>query len=176
MLPLAALSVAIFAKLFDLFVYLSRLPIANLPDSPRELHEMQFAAFTLGQIPLDGSLDYMRRCFRQERLAAFDTFSRRIRFVERLVMAAPLLGLLGTVMGMYLTFQGISLVSADTMDYMANGVSQALVTTQVGLVIALPGLFGARIARRWHHRLEARMAQIESNLLASQAERKVQSC
>ncbi len=50
----------------------------------------------------------------------------------------PLLGLLGTVLGMMTTFAGVTTGGAVRPDALARGVSQALVTTQAGLVMALP--------------------------------------
>ncbi len=57
------------------------------------------------------------------------------------VAAAPLLGLLGTVTGMIVTFQAITMFGAGDPRLMADGISQALVTTVQGLVVALPLLF-----------------------------------
>lgn len=67
---------------------------------------------------------------------------KRLRFSRVLTVAAPLLGLLGTVMGMLNTFQVLSEEkSADTATSVAEGISMALVTTQAGLMVALPALF-----------------------------------
>lgn len=51
---------------------------------------------------------------------------------------APLLGLLGTVTGMIETFQSISLFGTGDPKLMSSGISQALITTQLGLVVAIP--------------------------------------
>jgi biopolymer transport protein ExbB len=51
---------------------------------------------------------------------------------------APLLGLLGTVTGMIETFQSISLYGTGDPKLMSGGISQALITTQLGLVVAIP--------------------------------------
>ncbi len=51
---------------------------------------------------------------------------------------APLMGLLGTVTGMILTFQGIVIFGAGDPKAMAGGISQALVTTVLGLLVAIP--------------------------------------
>jgi biopolymer transport protein ExbB len=64
-----------------------------------------------------------------------------------LTAAAPLLGLLGTVRGMIATFTGVA-AGSEAADFVAAGISQALITTQVGLVVAIPGVFGiARLQR-----------------------------
>ncbi|MDJ0806013.1 MAG: MotA/TolQ/ExbB proton channel family protein [Gammaproteobacteria bacterium] len=61
--------------------------------------------------------------------------------IKLLAGIAPLLGLLGTVVGMIITFQSISLFGTGDPKLMANGISQALVTTALGLVVAIPLLF-----------------------------------
>ena len=56
-------------------------------------------------------------------------------------VVAPLLGLLGTVTGMIVTFQAITLYGAGDPKLMAGGISTALVTTVLGLVVAIPTVF-----------------------------------
>jgi biopolymer transport protein ExbB len=53
-------------------------------------------------------------------------------------VVAPLMGLLGTVTGMIKTFQSITLFGAGDPRMMAGGISEALVTTMLGLVTAIP--------------------------------------
>ena len=79
---------------------------------------------------------------------------RDIIVLAALTTVAPLLGLLGTVMGMIQTFDAVSITSGETAIRVSSGVSRALITTQVGLVIAIPGFFGlARLRRLSHHLL-----------------------
>ena len=61
--------------------------------------------------------------------------------VKLLAAVAPLLGLLGTVTGMIETFQAISLFGTGDPKLMAGGISQALMTTLLGLTVAIPLLF-----------------------------------
>lgn len=61
--------------------------------------------------------------------------------IKLLAGIAPLLGLLGTVVGMIITFQSISLFGTGDPKLMANGISQALITTAQGLIVAIPLLF-----------------------------------
>jgi biopolymer transport protein ExbB len=61
--------------------------------------------------------------------------------IKLLASVAPLLGLLGTVTGMIATFQSISLFGTGDPKLMASGISQALVTTMLGLMVAIPLLF-----------------------------------
>ena len=88
---------------------------------------------------------------------------RRVIFLNTLVAAAPLMGLLGTVIGMLATFSGIARQGGgDTVDVVASGISEALITTQTGLVIALPGIFLVLVIRNRIHSIEAALARIES--------------
>ena len=64
-----------------------------------------------------------------------------IMFIKIIAVVAPLLGLLGTVTGMIQTFQAITLFGAGDPQTMAGGISQALVTTVLGLVVAIPTVF-----------------------------------
>lgn len=61
--------------------------------------------------------------------------------IKLIVAAGPLLGLLGTVSGMIITFQVITEVGAGDPKVMAGGISQAMVATVLGLGIAIPLLF-----------------------------------
>jgi len=66
---------------------------------------------------------------------------------------APLLGLLGTVVGMIEVFQQISLVGVGKADALAGGISKALNTTAAGLTVAIPALIA-------HRFFEARVDQL----------------
>ena len=63
---------------------------------------------------------------------------RGILIIKVISVVAPLLGLLGTVTGMINTFQAITLFGTGDPTRMAGGISQALVTTQLGLYVAVP--------------------------------------
>ena len=78
-------------------------------------------------------------------------------YVEALVKVAPLLGLLGTVYGMVNTFEVLrGAVGADPRAF-ADGIRCALVTTQAGLLIALPGLYGHEWLSRRRRRVGAEL-------------------
>ncbi|AWB67912.1 energy transducer TonB [Saccharobesus litoralis] len=64
--------------------------------------------------------------------------SRFLTFIKIISVVAPLMGLLGTVTGMINTFQAITLFGTGDPKLMAGGISQALVTTVLGLVVAIP--------------------------------------
>ena len=96
-----------------------------------------------------------RRRFEQVRDADSSYLSRRIKFLLVLASASPLVGLLSTVIGMLQTFSGLSMQDSYKMDLVASGISQALITTQAGLLVAIPALAIIHILQRqkkdWIH-------------------------
>lgn len=81
--------------------------------------------------------------FEELRTTEIHPFERDLRVMKICVSAAPLMGLLGTVTGMLATFGALASGSGGekTMGLVAGGISEALVTTETGLIVALPGLF-----------------------------------
>ncbi|MCK9224292.1 MAG: MotA/TolQ/ExbB proton channel family protein [Candidatus Muirbacterium halophilum] len=94
--------------------------------------------------------------------AEFPYFRDNINFLKALVNAAPLAGLLGTVWGMIRTFSAIS--TGYSSKLISEGISQALVTTQFGLIAALPGLFAISVLTSKLNQLEIRFRNLEINL------------
>lgn len=89
---------------------------------------------------------------------------RFLTIIKIISAVAPLFGLLGTVIGMIATFQAITLFGAGDPKLMAGGISQALVTTVLGLSVAIPTLllhsFVAGMSKRVIHILEEQSAGI----------------
>ncbi len=87
---------------------------------------------------------------------------RGLAALATIVAGAPLLGLLGTVIGMIKIFAVVATAGSGITEQLSAGISQALITTATGLVIALPALFT-------HAYLESRavgiLADIESQIL-----------
>ena len=65
---------------------------------------------------------------------------RGLPLIKIIAMVAPLMGLLGTVTGMIIVFQAITIYGAGDPKAMAGGISSALVTTVLGLIVAIPML------------------------------------
>ena len=78
--------------------------------------------------------------FQEVRLFYLPVIDRRIRFLGIIITAGPLLGLLGTVGGMLSTFSGIAASRGNQFDQVVAGISEALITTQTGLVISIPAM------------------------------------
>jgi biopolymer transport protein ExbB/TolQ len=73
-------------------------------------------------------------------LAEVPRINRHLPLLKIIAAVAPLMGLLGTVTGMIVTFQAITLFGAGDPRLMAGGISQALITTVLGLCVAIPML------------------------------------
>jgi biopolymer transport protein ExbB len=99
--------------------------------------------------------------FREVEATKVTDADRRVAFLNVLVIAAPLFGLLGTVLGMLLTFRAIGIGGSSTSEVIARGISEALVCTQTGMMVAIPGLVMAMIAKRRRHELVAFLARLE---------------
>lgn len=78
--------------------------------------------------------------------------------LSALTVTAPLLGLLGTVIGMVQTFRAVG-GTGDLTSGVAEGISRALITTQFGLIVAIPGVFGAVHVRRLLRQARVRLAR-----------------
>lgn len=72
--------------------------------------------------------------------------SQHMRILELIAMVSPLLGLLGTVLGMIQSFQELELAQgAANASVLAGGIWQALLTTAAGLIVAIPAAIGATL-------------------------------
>ncbi len=85
--------------------------------------------------------------------------------ITTLTAAAPLLGLLGTVIGMIETFDSLGDMSLFSQSGgIAGGISTALFTTQMGLVVAIPGLIVKGLLNRRQQAMEVDLAMIKDIL------------
>ncbi len=86
--------------------------------------------------------------------------SSQIRLLELIAMISPLLGLLGTVLGMITSFQELALAEgAANASVLAGGIWQALLTTAAGLLVAIPAAVGATLLAA---RIDSAAQMIES--------------
>ncbi len=107
--------------------------------------------------------------FSRERSRLLGPVDRRIRYYAILVGICPLLGLLGTVAGMTSTFEGIARPGPTNLSTeVAGGISEALVTTQAGLLVAIPGMILLALLRRGRDRVALLSFAEESQALQQQ--------
>lgn len=95
--------------------------------------------------------------------------NRGLGFLKIIAAVAPLMGLLGTVTGMIITFQAITLFGAGDPRLMAGGISQALVTTVLGLTVAIPTLLLHQLVQSRARRISELLEQEAVALVALQA-------
>lgn len=129
MVAIMALSVVLYSRCFNLLVALRR--------SRAEYRRLVRAAAV--SVELAGRMQ-----------AEIREYFRRQRFLlGAMIAAAPLLGLLGTVSGMTRTFATLSAQATDrSMEGLARGISEVLVATESGLVVALPALLLVWVGQR----------------------------
>jgi biopolymer transport protein ExbB len=106
----------------------------------------------------------LREACAQCRFQELDPYTYAMVWLGALVVAAPLLGLLGTVLGMIDTFNAVALRTEEAGHLVSSGISEALLTTEVGLLAALPGTFGLAHLYRLHKHLANRLDRCESLL------------
>jgi len=103
--------------------------------------------------------------FDQFQEAHLESVRQDLLLLSALTAAAPLLGLLGTVIGMVATFQAVSGSFGNMSVHVSAGISQALITTQCGLAVAIPGLFGAARIRRLMDQMRVRLGECRLHLV-----------
>lgn len=96
-----------------------------------------------------------------------------IRLLELIAMISPLLGLLGTVLGMIQSFQELALAQgAANASHLAGGIWQALLTTAVGLIVAIPAAVAATLLSERIERVAQSIEAAVGQLFAIESERK----
>ena len=101
--------------------------------------------------------------------------SRGINWIKIISVVAPLLGLLGTVTGMIDVFETMSLFGTGDPKLMAGGISQALVTTVLGLVAAIPCVFLHTMTNNKSRDLIQILQERATGILARKAEQEYQA-
>ncbi|MDB9763898.1 MotA/TolQ/ExbB proton channel family protein [Gammaproteobacteria bacterium] len=92
----------------------------------------------VGQDNFNKDIDTLELKLAEAIMAERPAIDQGIGFIKIISVIAPLAGLLGTVTGMIVTFQMITLYGTGDPKLMAGGISQALVTTVLGLLVAIP--------------------------------------
>ena len=139
MIAIMGLSVVLYTRCFHVLLWLGR--------------EGRLLRAEAAPLPLlRRRLQAVRESFRQQRVA-----------LGAMIAAAPLLGLLGTVSGMIKTFESLSnRVGQQSMQGLAQGISEVLVATESGLAVALPALLLVYLAHRAVQRNAQRLNQREA--------------
>ncbi len=123
-----------------------------------------FIGSLLDYVTAEESLKAMSTHFEELQIQEIAPVDRDLKLMKICVSAAPLLGLLGTVTGMLTTFSALATGAGGdkTMGMVASGISEALITTETGLVIALPGLFFQYQISRKQEQYKTFLAHLET--------------
>lgn len=172
MVPLCFLSILIYGSALKLFLYFAKRDFRQIPESTWGRWVMEPASgqgeigeiirYTQDQVK---SLAEIQNRFAEVAASKIPRIDRNIAFTNILVTAAPLLGLLGTVMGMLLTFQSIGAGSGEMAEMMAKGISAALFPPEVGLCVALPGLMMVQMLKRKRDEYHAFLSLLETRTI-----------
>jgi biopolymer transport protein ExbB len=130
--------------------------VAQPSEAPEQIREL--IRYTQDEVH---SLAHIEGRFREVEAAKVPEVNRRLAFLNVMVVSAPLFGLLGTVLGMLLTFKAIGIGGSSTSEIIAKGISEALVATQTGMMVAIPGLLMAFVVKRWRNEYVAFLARLE---------------
>jgi biopolymer transport protein ExbB len=168
MAALAVLALIMYGTAAHLLLFLRHLGRLRVTDAqlgawvaqpeaaPRPIREL--IRYTQDEVR---SLPDLEGRFREIEATLVPEADRRLAFLKVLAVASPLFGLLGTVLGMLLTFKAIGVGGSSTSEIIAKGISEALVATQTGMMVALPGLMAGHVAKRWRNELLALHARLE---------------
>ncbi len=144
MLPLFVLTVFIYYTAIELLItlnthFLIRSGVHRHEDAQIQLElggDLEWYKSIL--LPSAESVEEVRKHFQEVKNEYIPVVNRRIRFLGIIITASPLVGLLGTVTGMLSTFAGMTEGQDTKFDSIVSGISQALITTQAGLIVAIP--------------------------------------
>ncbi|MBN1830779.1 MAG: MotA/TolQ/ExbB proton channel family protein, partial [Deltaproteobacteria bacterium] len=137
---LFSLGLAVKVKLWEReYRHISRQTCQVWIENPQEYAGPGALRRLIGFVMKSKSMQQMSLLFKEFRQNEIAPFTRDLRIMRVCVGTAPLLGLLGTVSGMLTMFQALAIGSGGekTLGMVASGISEALVTTETGLIIAL---------------------------------------
>ncbi len=173
MIPLMVMSVLMWALIINRVFFFRRLYRRNmsrktalahvnaskLPDPKK--YRGSVAMLVNGYLRRRCGLTQVDRFILDETvLVLVSSLDRYLGLIAVLAVLAPLMGLLGTVTGMIATFDVISIFGTGNAKAMAGGISEALITTQTGLLVAIPGLYMSGFLSRRAENLKQRISAV----------------
>ena len=173
MIPLVFLAFIIFFSAMELILFFMRGNHNRIPEStyetwiddPSQGHGHVGEVISYVKDEGQGDPDEIRNRFVEISSASLPVVDARLMFLNILVTVSPLMGLLGTVIGMLATFKGLASGSGKTIDLVAEGISEALITTQTGLIIAIPGYLLVSMIQKKRNQYSAFLVRLESLML-----------
>jgi len=105
------------------------------------LQEYQFQSESGQQLTRDDLLDTVRRAIQRATALTSNDLKKGVSSLATIGSTAPFVGLLGTVVGVISAFQGIAATGSGGIGSVSAGISEALVETALGLVVAIPAVW-----------------------------------
>jgi biopolymer transport protein ExbB len=159
MVALAVLSILMYQAIIGLFLFVRRI---SLSESTLAFLAKEEST----EVGHDEVVQIQLTVIEETRWRFKQLVQARLKYAQALLAAAPLLGLLGTVMGMLDTFRGLSLqLGQETSRAVADGISRALITTETGLMVAIPALFLIHWIKREVARHDLSLIELKMRLI-----------
>ncbi|MCG8684097.1 MAG: MotA/TolQ/ExbB proton channel family protein [Desulfobacterales bacterium] len=170
MIPILVVSFFMWLLIINRLLFLRRLYIKNIP---RHKAGELVRTNTMPPAKYQGANSLLVREFLTSRsrdpelddfildetvVRLVSSLDKHLSAIRALASVAPLLGLLGTVLGMMGTFDVITIFGTGNTRAMAGGISVALITTQTGLMISIPGLYMSGFLSKRASNLKIRIA------------------
>lgn len=170
MVPILLVSFCMWVLIFNRIMFMQRLYVNNIPRKeagellkqnlwPEKKHK-GVNSLLIREFYTHRSFDRDLDDFILDEavLKLTGSMDKYLSTITMLSAVAPLLGLLGTVIGMMETFDVITVFGTGNARAMAGGISVALITTQTGLMVSIPGLYMSGWLRRRAQNLKSRIA------------------
>jgi biopolymer transport protein TolQ len=117
-----------------------------------------------GEDSLRGRLEHAENAIQRALARQTLRYESSMVFLASIVSGAPFLGLLGTVWGVMVAFNAVSVMQSASISTLAPGVSAALLTTLAGLVVAIPSVFGYNLLLANSRRMITELENYASSL------------
>lgn len=167
MLPLLALTLFIYYTALVLWLELENHFLIKTRVHEKSDHEIS-RMLDNGDIPVDHLVSEqgvgpkeVSRHFSAISNEYLPPVNRRIKFLGVIISIGPLMGLLGTVTGMLSTFDGMIQGQGEKFENVVMGISEALITTQTGLIISIPAMAIIALIIQRRNRLRRCIARLE---------------
>lgn len=180
MIPLAALALLIY---FEAMAIILRMNRSKVKKTPRDVwadwlrkpaegkgHIGEVIRFVVGREGAGSPQSLLR--LEAVKAKIIPDVNNRIVVLSVLVTVAPLMGLLGTVIGMLTTFRGLATSAGQAVDLVAEGIRVALITTQTGLMIAIPGYIFISLVIRSRNNYMTFLTELETVLVQQSHQKK----
>jgi len=171
MIPLTLLALTIYYTAFKLYYFFSehrfykikRTQLIDLVMDRTKAEGEIRSVLDYTQAEGAGTIEEVKHRFSEITNAYLSEIDSKRSFLLVLITTAPLMGLLGTVMGMLTTFSGLAIsTGGSTVDQIAAGISEALITTQTGLIIAIPAYVMATLIQKRRNEMESCLTTMEA--------------